>query len=464
MALAGRKALVKVSGTAVAFTDEATTANAERTRYQVTNAVKRVFDPTAAIVVERDTGGGFGVVSTAEYTLNRLKGTVVFTSVQPVGTVVRVDGSYLPLSTAAEATSYEWAIGAENGDASYFGDDWMRRQQVSLKFTGSIGQWRTTDTYMETKLLAGDPVVVEFYADASTDPEASALVVLNQQQIRAVTRGFVEQNVTFEGTKDADGHVVSYDDTVAVPPSLLPAGNESLLTTLGTGAVLAFYDARNNVIHTAGVVETWDDTRGTSGFGPQLVANTGERPTIAGDLITFDGATDYMATAASALFDLSVAKSIIVIGSIDVGAATAEYIASICDSLSAIRVMTVGSSATDNLQAVYGPSSGYTVLDIRDDTPAPIPVVSPVRWLLMVSKDATTGLQTRIADSPVTTGTASGNQASGNNRLSLGTLFPGGGIATITLRVVMVLDRAFTTSDYNAIRAYALAQHSIVET
>lgn len=245
----------------------------------------------------------------------------------------------------------------------------------------------------------------------------------------------------------------------------LPAGNSQLIADLGGDAVmLAFYDARNNVGNSGGFADTWDDTRGAVGYGPQIVGAGAERPAYAGSLLTFDGVDDYMTSAASALFDLSVAKTLIAIGSIDVGAATPEYIASICDSLGAIRVMAIKTSAVDALDVTYGPSSGYVIVPFLDDAAGAITVVAPTRRLLLASKDATTGLQTRIADSPVNTGVASGNQAAGNNQLSLGTLFPGAGLAPITLRAVMVMNRAFTPSDYALIRAYAQAQHTIVET
>lgn len=201
---------MKVSGSAVSFTDEATTADGARIRYQITDTVKRVWDPTVAVVVERDTGGGFGAVASTEYTLNRLTGTVVFGVAQAVGTAIRVDGSYLPLSTAAEAKSYTWELVGTNADAGVFGDDWMKRVQIRRDVRGTIGQWRSTDAFFETQLLAGNPVVLQFYADASLSPEMSAFAFLSPQEIQAVVDGLIEQTVTFNGSTDTDGRAVSY--------------------------------------------------------------------------------------------------------------------------------------------------------------------------------------------------------------------------------------------------------------
>jgi hypothetical protein len=225
VATPGRRALVKVSGSAVAFSDEPTTANAGRTRFQITDTAKRVWDRTATIVVERDIGGGgYGAVATSEYTLNRLKGTVIFNVTQAANVTVRVDGSYLPLATAAEAKSYDWQVTGENADAGIFGDTWMKRQQMRRDVTGTLSQWRTTDTYMETQLLAGTIVVLMFYSDSSLDFEMAAWALLNTQQIQAVVDGFVEQTVEFQGAIDTDGRAVSYDDVATAGASEVTSG------------------------------------------------------------------------------------------------------------------------------------------------------------------------------------------------------------------------------------------------
>lgn len=250
MSIAGRKALIKVSGTAVGFTDEATTANGVRQRYQITDTVKRVFSPTATIVVERDTGGGYGVVPTTEYTLNRLLGTVIFALAQPVGTAVRIDGSYLPMSTAAEAKSYTWELTGQNADSGIFGDTWMTRQQLKKDIRGTIGQFRSVDPYMETQLLADTTVVLQLYSDSTAEADMLAYVLLNSQQVQAVVDGFVEQTVEWEGVIDDDGHAVSLDEssgsggglTVIVSDTFTRANNASSLGTSDSGHVWTAHD------------------------------------------------------------------------------------------------------------------------------------------------------------------------------------------------------------------------------
>src|SRR3954452_186344 len=105
-AIAGRKGLIKVSGVGVAFVGEATTKVTANTVYQITNATKRGWDRAAAITVKKD-----GVAQAAAlYTLNRLTDTVTFLADIGGAPVVTLDGTYLPLSNAAEAKSFSYKL------------------------------------------------------------------------------------------------------------------------------------------------------------------------------------------------------------------------------------------------------------------------------------------------------------------------------------------------------------------
>src|SRR5690606_9518523 len=101
-ALKGRHARVLVSGPPLSFTDEPTTADGARKVYQVTESQLRLWPADAEITVWRSLdGGGFDVVSPAEYTLDRLFGRVIFHEAQPAGTQVLVSCKALSLSVAA---------------------------------------------------------------------------------------------------------------------------------------------------------------------------------------------------------------------------------------------------------------------------------------------------------------------------------------------------------------------------
>src|SRR4051812_21765948 len=96
--IAGRKALVKVTGAPVAFAGEATTDSGDHQTYQITNAAKRVWDRATTLVVKVA-----AVVTVESYTFNRLTGKVTFATVNAGRGAVTLDGAYLPLSVAIGA-------------------------------------------------------------------------------------------------------------------------------------------------------------------------------------------------------------------------------------------------------------------------------------------------------------------------------------------------------------------------
>ena len=95
---AGKLALVKVTGTSTAFTAEAAANTGDNQTYRMTNTAKRVWDRTATITVKVA-----GIATGESYTLDRLRGRVTFATVNAARGAVTLDGSYLPLTTAARA-------------------------------------------------------------------------------------------------------------------------------------------------------------------------------------------------------------------------------------------------------------------------------------------------------------------------------------------------------------------------
>jgi hypothetical protein len=209
-AIQGRRGLVKVTGAATAFTGEATTRITANTVYQITNAAKRIWDRSATITVKKD-----AVTQAANlYTLNRLTGTVTFLADIGGAAVVTVDGSYLPTSNAAEAKSFAYELMKDLLDSTSYdsatADNYHKRKDAGLEnASGSLGQWSSVDRYFETALIAGDPVVVELWADRATAFDIRFWALLNKQQIQSAVDGLVGQTVEWEGTPDVDGRVIS---------------------------------------------------------------------------------------------------------------------------------------------------------------------------------------------------------------------------------------------------------------
>jgi hypothetical protein len=203
MAIAGRKCLVKVSGTPLAFTDEATTANGTYDVYTITNSAKAVWDPTAPITVKKN-----GSTVSSGYTLDRLFGKVKFTSPLLPTDTVTVSGSYLPMGTLVEAYELSFGMKAENLDVSRFGDDWVRREQGILDASGRFSQWVLTNNNLFDEFDAGNPIVVEYWINNAVHFRAWALI--NAESLSAELRGVQSDEVQWEGTRDNDGRVISF--------------------------------------------------------------------------------------------------------------------------------------------------------------------------------------------------------------------------------------------------------------
>lgn len=137
MPVAAFSTTLKVSGAAVPVTAEACTsisgANPNKL-YQVTSTTRRIWDPTAAIVVK---DGGVAV-SAALYSFDFLFGNVQFNGYTQTGAIT-VDGSYLPVASIAEVTEFSFTAKADILDRTSY-DSAGARQKVTglLDSSGSL--------------------------------------------------------------------------------------------------------------------------------------------------------------------------------------------------------------------------------------------------------------------------------------------------------------------------------------
>lgn len=207
---AGRKALVKVGGDAVVMANEACTDSGDHQIYQVTDTAKRVFDRTAAVTVKVG-----GVVTGESYTINRLTGRVTFATVDAGRAAVTVSTSYLPMSVALGAKSYNFTITRTSVDDSDFDNvntngGFPNRLPGVLDIDGALGlRWRSADQYFQTALLAETVVVIETYADRAQAASMKMWAVLNKRDLQIAREGAIEHNVNFQGTTDSDGRAAS---------------------------------------------------------------------------------------------------------------------------------------------------------------------------------------------------------------------------------------------------------------
>lgn len=111
MSSAAHTGVIRCQGTSTAFTNEATTKLTANTRYQLNTDVRRLLDPSVAVVVEVDAdgagAGGYAVAPASSYSVDYLFGVITFAADQGASALVRVSGSYLPVVDLIGVTSWK---------------------------------------------------------------------------------------------------------------------------------------------------------------------------------------------------------------------------------------------------------------------------------------------------------------------------------------------------------------------
>lgn len=444
-ALAGKKALVKVPGTAIAFTAEAT-ATGDAKSYQIVNTAKRIWSPTATISVLIG-----GVAAGEAYTLNRLTGTVIFAVTNFARAAVTVTGSYLPLSTVAEAKDYSWQIAGQNVPDNAFGDEWVTRVNAGFDVTGSLGRW-WIDTYFSAALLADTPLVFQFFTDATT-VDFTCWARLSRRSVQSALRGLSEEMLDFEGTTDNDNHGAVLAGVID-PASVVDEITYLRATITGADAgLLAVYSARSGITQAAGTASAWDDLRG-GGFGPQLTPN--------GTGLSVDG-TDAnswylrsnggrkMHSAATALFTLSSAKAVVIVGTMSSTTSGSNFPANLSTSDAlATSLLGFGESENSNdyhVHGFYNPGSSK-IYSLRQK--------SAKLRLFVVGANSATGT---IATPPLPAITGAISAQSGNTLLQLG--YSVAADVDEKFRAVLVLNHVPSTLELNALQTWVKNYHNI---
>lgn len=212
--LAGKKALVKVTGAPLDFEDEECSTSDDQT-YTIDDATKKYWDRDTAVQVFDD---GVAVdPQTDPYRIIRLTGQVVFDSVNALRGPITVTGKYLPTSVAAGARAYSFELTQSILDDTTFddlgSDDFARKIPGLKNVSGSISRRFRVESGMAAALIAGDPIILELYTDRAEAPDLVCWALLSKEGIQSAVDGTTDADVDWEGIPDADG--VQIADTLA---------------------------------------------------------------------------------------------------------------------------------------------------------------------------------------------------------------------------------------------------------
>lgn len=201
----GRQALIKASGTGVGMTAEATTDGGSHTDYQITDAAKRIISPYASVTVLKDAVAE----SAANYTINRLTGTVTFLSALVGTEAITVTSTYLPMTTIADASEWSLDISNNSEDASVLGDTWMKRENTLGDVSGSLNRFHVDNAFI-TKVVAQAVIMLEFYVQSSSIPEARAWAILTGVATDPQATSLITEGMDWVGTIDTEGRSLAF--------------------------------------------------------------------------------------------------------------------------------------------------------------------------------------------------------------------------------------------------------------
>ena len=153
--------------------------------------------------MERSTNGGttWSTVLPSEYTLKRLNGSVVFASAQAVGTQIRIDGQYLPMSSAAYAYDYSYSRNVELLEVTPFLATYKKRIPGIKHASGKLSQFDLEDSYFIDALTLGSPIVIEFKGQTSDNPQR-VWAILDGDEIKAAVESVQSESISFISTDE----------------------------------------------------------------------------------------------------------------------------------------------------------------------------------------------------------------------------------------------------------------------
>lgn len=199
MAVAAHRCVLKLTGTAVAMTGEATTDITDYI-HQIADSSKRVISPGHAITVY----DGASPIAAADYEVDYLSGTVTLDSI-PSG-VVTVDAYYLPLFSVAEVREFSVTLARNELEDTVMGDTAKSFILGGKRAEGSIGSLDLLQTdldsgagslVIETEHGTGSYHVLEVTLNPDAPKYWRGLIKVPGLDLSAARDGLVESSFPF---------------------------------------------------------------------------------------------------------------------------------------------------------------------------------------------------------------------------------------------------------------------------
>ncbi len=201
--ITGEHGDVYVTGSSVAFTNEAMTDKGDHTTYSITDTTKRFWDDSAAFTVQTSPDGVTWTTQAAStYTLQYVGGAVIFNSARASGTQCRVTGNYLTFSQAALCYNWELSPARKMNTYIVFGSGWESNVPSTGSLSVKVARYYV-DGVFAGFLTSGTKLVLLLFLD-STEGALGArwemFAYLKESPQKAPVDTLITEDATFQVT------------------------------------------------------------------------------------------------------------------------------------------------------------------------------------------------------------------------------------------------------------------------
>lgn len=195
MAISGKvgRVLTQTKDPAIAFTDEATTADATKTRYTITDVNKRYWDLNTPVTVKKD-----AVIQTTGFHIEYPGGVVVFDTALTTE-VVTVSGKYVTMEQLAGFFNWTLTVNNKTIDTTCFeSGEWEEFALATKNFTASAEKFWASDADFSQRI--GTEVLVVLYTDFGTaKTRFEGYATLNTSAVSVPVNEIINDRLDFQG-------------------------------------------------------------------------------------------------------------------------------------------------------------------------------------------------------------------------------------------------------------------------
>lgn len=194
MALHGKLGAVYVqtSDAPVAFTDEATTADATRKRFTITVGTKRYWDKNTDVVVKKN-----GAAITTGFHIEHAGGTVVFEDAQLVGDEITVSGKYVTVAQAGGMFNWTLDLTVDTQEKTTFiSGDWREFEATLVSFSGSAEAYWGDDQFFQA---LGEEMIIALYVDEDGPIAYEGYAIFTGDGITTDVNELIQEDIEFTG-------------------------------------------------------------------------------------------------------------------------------------------------------------------------------------------------------------------------------------------------------------------------